>query len=63
MRLYPPVTGTGRDVVTDDFKLCGYPIPKGAMIAIDYYSNHHNPDIWEDPETFDPSRFSPDREK
>ena len=50
-------------MVTDDFKLSGYPIPKGTTFLINFYGNHHNPDIWEDPETFDPNRFSPDREK
>ena len=65
LRLYPPGVGTARETATDDLelKLSGYVIPKGTMISISYFVSNHNPGHWEDPETFDPSRFSPDREK
>jgi cytochrome P450 len=63
LRLYPPAVGTSRETVSDDLKLSGYTIPKGAMISINYIANQRNPEHWEDPETFDPNRFNPDRGK
>ena len=63
LRLYPPGVGTSRESPGHGFKLSGYKIPKGTTIAISFYANHHNPDHWEDPESFDPSRFNPDRGK
>jgi cytochrome P450 len=63
LRLYPPAVATSRETVSDDLKLSGYTIPKGAMISISYIANQRNPEHWEDPETFDPNRFNPDRGK
>ena len=63
LRLYPPGVGTSRESPSDDFHLSGYAIPKGTIIALSFYTNHRNPDHWDDPETFDPSRFSPSRGK
>ena len=63
LRLYPPAPGTSRETPSDDLKLSGYTIPRGTTIVISYTANHHNPEHWEDPETFDPSRFNPDRGK
>ena len=63
LRLYPPGGGTGRESPSDDFKLSGYTIPKGTRILLSFYTNQRNPEHWEDPEMFDPSRFDPDRGK
>ena len=63
LRLYPPGVGTSRESPDDNFHLSGYAIPKETMIALSFYANHRNPDNWDDPETFDPSRFSPARGK
>ena len=63
LRLYPPAIGTSRESPSDDFKISGYAIPKETMIMMSFYANQRNPDHWEDPETFDPSRFSPARGK
>ena len=63
LRLYPPAIGTNRQSPSDDFELSGYKIPKGTMLSVEFYANHHNPDNWDDPETFDPSRFDPSRGK
>lgn len=43
--------------------LCGYRIPAGITIGITQYVTHHHPDFWENPETFDPDRFSVERSK
>lgn len=62
LRLYSPAPATLREA-PDDLKLSGYHIPEGTAILVHFHANHHNPDNWENPETFDPSRFSPGREK
>ena len=63
LRLYPPADATAREVSTDNFQLSSYALPKGTTIFVSYYANHRNPNNWEDPEIFNPSRFNPDRGK
>ncbi|XP_037903839.1 probable cytochrome P450 6a13 isoform X2 [Hermetia illucens] len=38
-------------------------IEKGTRVAISAYSIHHDPEIYENPEVFDPERFSPEQVK
>lgn len=40
--------------------LGGYLVPAKAEVAIFIYNHHRNPEIWPDPEKFDPDRFLPD---
>ena len=58
MRLYPPVFVIFREA-SKDLQVCGYTIPKGMHIFIPIYTVHHQPDIWPNPEEFDPLRFHP----
>ena len=37
--------------------LDGYTIPQGSSILANLWSVHHDPEIWDDPEEFRPSRF------
>ena len=60
MRLYPPLWGMGRKVLTAD-EIGGYHIPKNYNIWLSPYVTHRHPDFWEDPEVFDPERFLPER--
>jgi cytochrome P450 len=60
MRLYPPAWGFDRKSVADDV-LGGYRIPAGSTVAICTYVMHHHPAYWENPEGFDPMRFSEER--
>uniref|UniRef100_A0A023GID3 Putative cytochrome p450 cyp4/cyp19/cyp26 subfamily n=1 Tax=Amblyomma triste TaxID=251400 RepID=A0A023GID3_AMBTT len=55
-RLYPSVPITGRESV-EDFKLGDSTIPKGSTIDVFIYALHRDPDVYPDPERFDPSRF------
>lgn len=58
MRLYPPVPGlTGRTAVADDV-VCGYRIPKGANVAVMPWILHRHQTLWEQPDRFEPDRFS-----
>ena len=60
LRLYPPVYALGRDVRADD-EIGGFFIPARSMVVLSPYVTHHHPEVWPDPETFDPDRFTPDR--
>jgi cytochrome P450 len=60
LRLYPPAWITNRRAIEDD-TVCGYRIPAGAMLSISPYVTHRDPALWENPEGFDPDRFTPER--
>ena len=58
MRLYPPVFDVFR-ITSEDIKLDGYLIPKGTQIGVFIYHIHRHPDVWDNPNDFDPLRFHP----
>lgn len=61
MRLYPPLFVIPRTPIVDD-EIGGYRIPSGStFIALCPYVTHRHPDFWENPEGFDPERFTPER--
>jgi cytochrome P450 len=62
LRLYPPASMLPRTALEDDV-IDGYPIRKGAVLLLFFYGAQHHPDYWENPEQFDPDRFSPERSK
>jgi cytochrome P450 len=62
MRLYPPAWTTNR-VAAEDDEFKGMEIKKGTTFATYIYGVHHSPDLWEDPETFRPERFSKEEKK
>lgn len=66
MRLYPPAVDTDRRC-TEDYHIPGnittdgdYVMKKGEMIAVPIYGLHHDPAYFQNPEKFDPERFSPE---
>ncbi|CAH1100868.1 unnamed protein product [Psylliodes chrysocephalus] len=60
LRLYPSVPVIGR-VAGEEIKTkSGYTIPKGCNISIMFYDLHRRPEIWKNPEKFDPDRFLQD---
>lgn len=56
MRLYPPAWILARAPI-EDTEIDGYFIPSGTRLFISPYVLHRHPDVWPDPEGFDPSRF------
>jgi len=61
LRLYPPAWVFVRAVHEED-EIDGYQIPSDAFIILSPYITHRDPDLWEEPEKFDPDRFNPERE-
>jgi cytochrome P450 len=60
LRLRPPAWIFGRDVV-EDGELAGTRVHAGELVMPLPYLTHRHPAFWEDPETFDPDRFLPER--
>ncbi|KAF8764656.1 Cytochrome P450 1A2 like protein [Argiope bruennichi] len=42
---------------TKETTLRGYKIPKGAILAMNFYSTHYDPEVFEEPKKFNPSRY------
>ncbi|WP_081495124.1 cytochrome P450 [Mycolicibacterium chubuense] len=59
LRLCPPAAGVGR-VALRDIAVGGYRVQAGTLVAVGIYALHRDPSIWENPDTFDPDRFSPE---
>lgn len=60
LRLYPPAWGFSRQALGDD-QISGYHLPRGWMAFVIPFVLHRLPSLWEEPEAFDPDRFSPER--
>lgn len=60
LRLYPPFWMFTRSPIEDD-EIGGHPIPAGSILMVSPYVTHRHLDYWENPEAFDPERFSPER--
>ena len=60
IRLVTPVQWAMRQTVRDT-ELLGYYLPKGTNVIAFPGMNHRLPEIWTDPEKFDPARFSEPR--
>lgn len=60
MRLYPPVWVLLRQAMEED-EIAGYRIPANSVILVSPYTTHKHPDFWDDPERFNPDRFSEEK--
>ena len=62
MRLYPPVYVMFRQPKTD-VKLGGYRVPEGSLVMLPQWVVHRDPRYYDDPEVFDPDRWTPERRR
>ena len=61
MRLYPPLPVMTR-YAAKDTELASKHIRAGTLIGLPIYVIHRHRKLWDDPDQFDPSRFTPERE-
>ena len=58
LRLYPPIYASVRKVLADD-EILGYRIPAGSHVTVSAHVTHRSPQLWDEPERFNPDRFEP----
>ncbi|KAM0032535.1 putative cytochrome P450 [Helianthus debilis subsp. tardiflorus] len=59
LRLHPPIPVTLHKS-SEDTKVAGYHIPKGSRVMVNVFAINRDKSSWEDPNTFNPSRFLKD---
>lgn len=57
LRMYPPIH-LGSRHITEDLEFDGFLLPAGIRLMYSIYLTHHDPKNWDDPDTFNPERFS-----
>lgn len=60
LRMYPPAWSLLLREAVADIHLDEYVIPKGSVVYVSPSVQHHLPQYWDNPDTFDPSRFEGD---
>ena len=58
LRLYPPAW-IGPRRALEPFEFAGVQVPAGIPVNYCSWASHRLPDVWPDPERFDPQRFAP----
>ncbi|MFX0577778.1 cytochrome P450 [Nocardia nepalensis] len=59
LRLMPPAW-MGQRRAREADEIGGHLIPAGTPVMFSYYHAHRNPEVWDQPDTFDPDRFAAD---
>ncbi|MCG8417208.1 MAG: cytochrome P450 [Proteobacteria bacterium] len=62
LRVCPPTYSMSR-ISVDEVEYRGYRINRDATIFLSQWNLHHHPDLWPQPDVFDPDRFSPEASK
>ncbi|ESW06134.1 hypothetical protein PHAVU_010G022700 [Phaseolus vulgaris] len=57
LRLYPPAPLTGIREAMEDCCVAGYHVPKGARLLINLWELQRDPEVWSNPNEFNPERF------
>lgn len=57
LRLYPPAWIVAREAVTD-YRLGEIEVPAGSTLVMSPYATHRDPRFWDDPEEFNPDRWT-----
>lgn len=65
LRKYPALSFLSRESIIDDytFRDTKLTISKGTLVWIPVFPIHHDPNIYPEPEKFDPERFTEDKIK
>ncbi|HWF00560.1 MAG TPA: cytochrome P450 [Caulobacteraceae bacterium] len=61
LRLYPAAPGISTRQALADDEICGVRVKAGTQVNILPWVVHRHRKLWDDPEMFDPDRFSPER--
>lgn len=59
IRLYPPAWVITR-IAKEEDEIGGYRVRPGTIVTLSPYLTHHSPDVWDEPERYDPDRFLPE---
>lgn len=62
LRIKPPVPSMPRRAMRD-FSFKGFTIPAGTAVGVNPLYTHHMKDIWEEPDCFDPLRFTEEAQR
>lgn len=62
IRLFPPLVTTPRQL-NKDIEFEGYKIPAGTRSGINIFNTHRDPRYWQNPSSFDPTRFDRKEDK
>ena len=60
--MYPPVYIIDKQL-TEDLQLGNHHLVKGTLVSISMQGIHRNPNVWKNPDEFDPDRWSEERLK
>jgi cytochrome P450 len=58
MRVYPPAPGISIREAKEADELCGFKVTPGLQVMVAPWILHRHRRLWDDPERFDPTRFS-----
>jgi cytochrome P450 len=63
LRLYPPAVAAFMRQALADVEIAGYTMPRHSLVQLFPYMCQHDPRWFPEPETFDPDRFLPERQR
>jgi cytochrome P450 len=58
MRLYPPAPGISIREAKEADEVCGFKVTPGLQVMVSPWILHRHRRLWDDPERFDPTRFT-----
>ncbi|XP_064406489.1 cholesterol 24-hydroxylase-like [Halichondria panicea] len=60
LRMHPPVPGIGKEVAPEGLDVGGYHVPGGTSLMLPLSVLCRMPEYFDEPDTFNPDRFSPE---